>query len=245
MEPAGLLDPEVFPSPKRVRVTVGGRVIADSRRAVLLRPGRGPPSYYFPLNDLAPGVLAESERREAVPAAGQARFFHVRAGGRERRDAAWTVDEPAGPVAALSGHVAFRWGAMDAWYEEDEEVFVHPRDPRVRVDTARSSLPVRATVDGETVAESRRPTLLFETGLPTRYYLPGLDIRQDLLEPSGTVSYCPYKGEARYYSVRIGGWLVKDAAWCYRYPRPEACDIAGLLCFYPEKVALELEAPAG
>lgn len=130
---------------------------------------------------------------------------------------------------------------MDAWFEEDQEVFVHPRDPRKRVDIAASSAHVRVTLDGEMVAESRRPLLLFETGLATRYYLPRVDVRQELLVPSDRLSYCPYKGEARYYSIRLGTTTIEEAIWYYRYPTMEVAPVAGLLCFYQERIAVEID----
>ncbi len=93
-------------------------------------------------------------------------------------------------------------------------------------------------VDGTTVADSNRPWLLFETGLPTRYYVPKHDARMDLLEPSDTVTRCPYKGEANLYSIRIGDELHRDLAWTYRYPMLECLKIQGLLGFLNEKVDL-------
>ena len=148
---------------------------------------------------------------------------------------AWSYAEPTGDRAALTNHIAFYWNAVDAWYEEDEEVFVHPRDPYSRVDTVHSSRHVRVDVDGKTVAETKRPVLLFETGLPTRYYIPKLDVRMDLLEPTDTVTHCPYKGDAGYYTLRLGATTFKDFVWVYRRPIPEIPKIENLLCFYNEK----------
>jgi uncharacterized protein (DUF427 family) len=73
---------------------------------------------------------------------------------------------------------------MDAWFEEDEEVFVHPRDPYHRIDVLRSSRRVKVVLAGETVGETVQPTLLFETGLPVRYYFPRIDLRMELFLPS-------------------------------------------------------------
>jgi len=139
-------------------------------------------------------------------------------------------------VYSIKGHLAFDWDKMDAWFEEDEEVYVHARDPYRRVDALRSSRQVKVVIAGETVAESKRPCLLFETGLPTRYYIPKVDVRMDLLTPSDTTSRCPYKGQARYYSAKIGDMLVKDIAWYYPYPVPECPRIENLVCFYNERV---------
>ncbi len=230
---------ELYSSPKRVRVLFGGKVIADTRHAILLRQQKAPPVYYFPLEDLLPGVLIESGRREARY--GEQALYTVRVSGSERYDAATALIQPEPGLTALDRHVAFDWNAMDAWFEEDQEVFVHPRDPRTRIDIAASSARVVVTLDNETIAESHHPTLLFETGLVTRYYIPRLDVRQDLLVASDRVSYCPYKGEAHYYSLRLGSVLMEDVIWYYRYPTLESAPIAGLLCFYQERIAVEVD----
>jgi len=136
--------------------------------------------------------------------------------------------------------VTFSWRRLD-WYEEDERVHVHARSPYGRVDTLRSSRVVEIRVAGETVARSVRPLLLFETHLPTRYYLPFADVRTECLEASATVTECPYKGRARYWSVRAGGLVVPDAAWSYPDPIPENPKIRDLLCFFTERVDLILD----
>jgi uncharacterized protein (DUF427 family) len=125
---------------------------------------------------------------------------------------------------------------VDAWFEEDEEVFVHPRDPYHRVDVLHSSRHIQIVVGGEVVADSSRPRLLFETGLPTRYYLPKLDVRLDLLKLSATVTRCPYKGVASHYSLVLNGVELKDAAWSYPAPIAEIPKIENLICFYNERV---------
>jgi uncharacterized protein (DUF427 family) len=135
-------------------------------------------------------------------------------------------------------HVSLTWAAMDHWFEEDEEVYVHARSPYARIDALASSRSVRVDVDGVTVAESHHPTLLFETGLPTRYYFPKTDVRLDLLVATDKVTACPYKGRARYWSVRAGDTLHPDLAWAYDFPLPESLRIAGLISFYNERVDL-------
>jgi uncharacterized protein (DUF427 family) len=136
--------------------------------------------------------------------------------------------------------VTFSWRQLE-WYEEDEPVFVHARDPYKRVDALRSSRHVEIRVGGETVARSVRPVLLFETSLPTRYYLPFADVRAEFLEPSDRVTFCPYKGRARYWSVRAGGVLVPDVVWSYPQPVPEQPAIRDLACFFTERVDLLLD----
>ena len=130
---------------------------------------------------------------------------------------------------------------MDEWYEEEEQVFVHPRDPYHRIDVLQSSRHVRVEVNGEVVAETQRPMVLFETGLPPRYYIPEEDIRMELLEESEETTRCPYKGVASYYSVEVGDERVEDLVWYYPEPIPEAARIKGLLCFFNEKVDLEVD----
>jgi len=145
---------------------------------------------------------------------------------------------------ALPGHVRIAWDAVDHWFEEDTEVFKHPVDPYHRVDVREASRRVQVLVDGVVVAESSRPKLLFETGLPTRYYLPWADVRTDLLAPTATSSVCPYKGQAHYWAVTVGGATYPDLVWGYRYPVPEAAGIAGCVCFYNERVDLVVDGIA-
>ena len=141
----------------------------------------------------------------------------------------------SGPFAGLA-HVA--WSSVDAWFEEDEEVFGgHPRSPYARVDAIRSSRHIRVEIDGVVVAESTAPVLLFETGLPTRHYIQRTDIDFAALERTETTTYCPYKGTTSdYWSARIGDAVHADIAWSYAYPSPQVLQIAGLVAFYDERV---------
>jgi uncharacterized protein (DUF427 family) len=173
------------------------------------------------------------------PSRGDGRTFTVRAGSREALRAA--VRYQHSPIEELRDLIRLDWDAMDAWFEEDEQVFTHPRDPYTRVDILPSSRHVRVDVDGVTVAESTSPRMLFETGLPPRYYLPKTHVRLDLLIPTDTVSHCPYKGDAEYWSVRTGDNVHDDLAWSYRTPLPESQKIAGLIAFYNEKVDIYLD----
>jgi uncharacterized protein (DUF427 family) len=168
------------------------------------------------------------------PAAGG---WSVAAGNRRVDAAAWTNDD----FAVLEDHVTFSWETLD-WYEEDERVVEHARDPHHRVDTVRSSRRVEVFVEGERVADSVRPLVLFETTLPTRYYLPFADVRTELLTASETTSRCPYKGRARYWSHP----KVTDVAWSYPDPVPENPKIRDLVCFFNERVDLVVDGvPAG
>ncbi|HEX6347878.1 MAG TPA: DUF427 domain-containing protein [Candidatus Dormibacteraeota bacterium] len=233
---------DVEASARRVRVRFGDRFIADSKNVRVVFSGpRHLPAYYFPLADVQPDALKPSQRSVAHPGLGQARYWSVQVGGRTAQDSAWGFPEPEAGAEAIKDHVTFRWDDMDAWFEEDDEVFVHPRDPYTRVDVLHSSRHVKVVVDGVTVAESHRPRLLFETHLPTRYYLPKVDVRLDLLTPSETHTRCPYKGVASYYDLNVNGKTYKDFVWYYPAPLPEIPKIENLLCFYNEKVDLYVD----
>ena len=211
--------PRLEPTPRWVRVRAEGEWVADSRRALLLA-WYGPamlPTYCFPADDV---------RTDLLPALG---------------DAAVQLGDLPEPLAAANGMWTFSWDGRVQWFEEAMEVFVHAKDPTKRVDVLPSERHVRVEIAGETVAESRRPHALFETTLPTRWYLPADDVRWDLLEPSDTVTLCPYKGTARYWSVRAGGRLHPDVVWSYPDPVPECPRIAGLICFFNEKVDLTVD----
>jgi len=230
----------VAPTAKRVRAYLDGRPVVDSTRTLMVWEVPYYPTYYFPLDDVDRDLLTPTGETRHSPSRGEAQVHAV--GGRP--DAALVYHDS--PLEAINGHVRFEWGAMDAWFEEDEEVFTHPRDPYTRVDILASSRHVRVEIDGVTVAESRSPRILFETGLPPRYYLPKTDVRHDLLRRSDTVTHCPYKGQAEYWSVVLpadgGGEVVhEDVVWSYRTPLAESQKIAGLMAFYNEKVDIHLD----
>ncbi|SFW78499.1 DUF427 domain-containing protein [Amycolatopsis australiensis] len=218
------------PSPKRVRVYLGGEVVADTMRPLLVWESRGYPVYYIPTADVDGDLLIPDQGTARSELLGDAELFSVKAGAALAPGAARHYGQS--PLGALRDHIRFEWNAMDAWFEEDEEIFVHPRDPHARIDVLPSSRHVRIELGGITVAESRSPRLLFETGLPTRYYVSKLDVRTDLLVPSGKVTQCPYKGIAQYWSVRTGDRLHEDVVWSYRTTPPESQKIAGLLAFW-------------
>jgi uncharacterized protein (DUF427 family) len=221
---------ERLPCAKRVRVMLAGQFVADSRDAILLREPGAPPLYYFPKHDVRRDLLIPSDKTAHCPIKGTARYWTLKVGEDERRDAVWSYPD------GVDGYLAFDWDSMDAWFEEDEEVFAHPRDPFTRVDVLQSSRSVRVVAGDRTVAETTRPVLLFETGLPVRYYFPKTDVELAWLVTSDTLTRCPYKGEARHYSLQRGAAHVPDVAWCYPYPTQECAKIAGLIAFYVDRV---------
>jgi uncharacterized protein (DUF427 family) len=230
---------EIHPEPlrieqgrKRVRAYLRGEPVADTIRPVLVWERPYYPAYYIPRSDVL-AKLVESERVSQHPGRGAARHLHVSVGDTTVENAGWTYPDPT--VAQLRDLVRLRWDAMDDWFEEDEPVYVHPRDPHRRVDILASSRHVEIYLDATKVADSTRPRILFETGLPPRYYLPPTDVRMDLFRPSETHSQCPYKGTASYWSVEVGGRRHEDVVWTYRAPLPESQKIAGLVAFFDER----------
>jgi uncharacterized protein (DUF427 family) len=221
---------------KRVRVMFGGEYVADSTGVKLVWEKPYYPVYYFPEADVRTEALVSTGATHHSPSRGDAEVYTVRVGDREAPSAALRFAQS--PIAELNGMIRFQWETMDAWFEEDEEVFVHPRNPYTRVDVLQSSRHVRVEIDGVTVADSRRPRLLFETGLPPRYYLPKTDVRMDLLTPTEHTTRCPYKGVAEYYSVEVNGTAHDNQVWWYRHPTLESAAIAGYVCFYNERVDL-------
>lgn len=228
-------------SPRQVRVLFNGETIARSRHVKLLHETAHLPVYYFPQRDVRMDLLTPTARHTHCPVKGDARYWSVVVDDRTAEDAVWSYPEPLAGAPPLAGYLAFYWERVDRWFEEDEEVFVHPRDPYHRIDVVSSSRHVTVSLNGELLAESRRPTLLFETGLPTRYYLPDDAVRSHLLVPSEEHSRCPYKGRASYWSVKIGEELAADLVWSYPRPNPQVADIAGQLCFYNERLDLTVD----
>jgi uncharacterized protein (DUF427 family) len=226
-------------SPRRVRAFFDNQLLVDSQNVLLVFESRRPPVYWFPIADVRMNLLERKEAAEGT--ASETVRWRSKTGGRVADNLAYSYARPAGDLAPLADHIAFYWDAVDSWYEEDEEVFVHPRDPYTRVDTVHSSRHVKVVVDGQVVAETKRPVLLYETGLPTRYYIPKLDVRMDLLEATNTVTHCPYKGAASYWSLSVGEKKYEDFVWAYPTPIPEIPKIENLLCFYNEKVDLYVD----
>jgi uncharacterized protein (DUF427 family) len=224
----------VQPVPRRVRGVLAGETVFDSTRALYVWEWPYYPQYYIPVADVRRELLVpEGQSRQSRR--GREDLHGLRVGDAHRAHAARVLAES--PVGGLAGTVRFDWEALDAWYEEDERVFVHPRSPYVRVDALRSTRTVRVELDGIVLGESSSPVLVFETGLPTRYYLNRTDVNFSHLVPSDTVTSCPYKGTTSgYWSVRTGSTVHPDLAWSYDFPTRQLLPITGLIAFYNEKV---------
>ncbi len=229
------------PSPKRVRVVVSGETVADSRSVQMLHESGHQPIYYFPPEDVRADLLEPSDRKTRCPKKGEASYHSIRVGDHVVENGAWYYPDPIDGTPAIGGLIAFYWNRMDAWFEEDEEVFVHPRDPYHRVDVLASTRRIRISLNGELLAETNRALALYESNLPLRWYMPSDDVVTELAS-SETVTRCPYKGLASYHSVVLGsGETVRDLVWTYEHPLAETVRIAGLLCFFNERVDLELD----
>jgi uncharacterized protein (DUF427 family) len=197
-------------SPRRMRARLGREIVADSTRTKLLHESEKLPILLFPEDDV---------RLDLVPGTSVRRW----------------EEEPE-----LEGLVHLDWHAMDEWLEEDEVAFGHVRDPYHRIDTRHSSRHVRVSLNGETLADSTRTVAVFETSLPPRWYFPPEDVRMDLLERSGRVTTCAYKGHAPHFSLPD----EPNIAWTYDEASREVAPIEGLICFYDEWVDVEIDGVA-
>ncbi|MFE6194016.1 DUF427 domain-containing protein [Streptomyces sp. NPDC057838] len=230
------------PSERWVRGRKGDVTVVDSRHPVLVwEPGLPVPQYAFPRADVRTDLLRPAADPPTGTHTGSRVFYDLVADGETRPNAAWTF-----PADDLAGHIAFEWfrrtdTGLDHWYEEDEEIFIHPRDPHKRVDALPSSRHVRIEIDGHLVADTHAPVLLFETSLPTRYYLPREDVRLDLFEPTDHHTGCPYKGTASYWTWRGEGDVPPNLVWTYPDPLPAVAAIRGRLAFFNEVVDITLD----
>ena len=232
----------IEPVPRRIRGFHGNDLIFDTTAARYVWEVPYYPQYYIPLADVVPGVLRDDEHPQRVQF-GPSRIFSVLTGSGTVAAAARVFDAGDGAVAGL---VRFEWSAL-AWFEEDEPIYGHPRNPYARVDALRSHRHVTVSLEGVTLADTGSPVLLFETGLPTRYYIDRTDVAFDHLQRTGTQTLCPYKGvTSAYWSVHVGDAVHADLAWTYETPLPAVASIANLVAFYNEKVDITVDGvPVG
>jgi uncharacterized protein (DUF427 family) len=227
--------------PRRVRASFGGEFILDTRRGMLLHETGLLPQLYVPREDVRMERLEASDHHSHCPFKGEAVYWSVRVGERVSENAVWAYPQPLETAGWLSDYVAFYWGRLDAWFDEDEEVHGHLRDPYHRVDARASSRHVRVLVNDEVVAETHQPVLLSETGLPNRYYIRPEDVRPEVLKVSAKHTVCPYKGTASYWTLILGARRIQDAAWYYPQPLEAALKVRGYHCFDAEGVVLEVD----
>jgi uncharacterized protein (DUF427 family) len=222
----------VAPVPRRIRAYLNGEKVLDTTGALYVWELPYYPQYYIPVSDVRRDLLIPEGQGQQT-GRGVAEVHGLRVGEEHRPRAAKLIAESA--IDGLSGTVRFDWGALDAWFEEDEQVFVHPRSPYTRVDALRSDRSVRVELGGVVLADSPSPVMVFETGLPTRYYISRIHVNFEHLIASGTVTACPYKGvTSAYWSARVDGTVHQDLAWAYDFPTRQLLPIAGMIAFYNE-----------
>jgi uncharacterized protein (DUF427 family) len=239
--PSAAKTDDVARVPRRIRGYLAGTLVLDTTAALYVWEWPYYPQYYVPVTDVLPARWSTSTRRNRIGAEpSESMDFEA---DLYRPGVAKLFTES--PIDGLTGTVRIDWSGLDSWFEEDEQVFVHPRSLYVRVDALRSSRVIRVELDGVLLARTQSPVLLFETGLPTRYYLPRTDLRLENLVPSDSVSECPYKGATTgYYSAVVGGSVHQDVAWTYDFPTRQVLPIAGLVAFYQEKVSISVDGVA-
>jgi uncharacterized protein (DUF427 family) len=224
--------------PRRIRAVFGGETILDSTRAMLLHETGLLPQLYLPVDDVRQDLLTQTTHHTHCPFKGDASYWTVSVNDQTSENAMWAYPEPKPEAQWLRGYGAFYWERVDEWYDEDERVEGHIRDPFHRVDARQSSRPARVvTTDGQLIAESKRPVVLSETGLPNRIYFPEQDVRMDLLTATDTHTVCPYKGTASYWSYTD----LKDAVWSYPDAQGDAQKVSGYLSFLHEGLTVEQE----
>ena len=219
--------------PRRMRAVLAGATVLDSRGGMMLHTSGAMATMLFPREHLDADLLAQGSRPGR---------WNVVVGDRLARDAVAAAPQlPGAAGAVVSGMVALHHGSMDRWFEEDDPVYSHVRDPYHRVDVRSSHRHVVVRHEGVVVADSRRPKLLFETGLPVRYYLPFADVRLERLQLSATISECPYKGDGQHWDLATSAGAVPDAAWSLPHPLPEAILAIEHVCFYTDKVEVSVD----
>jgi uncharacterized protein (DUF427 family) len=235
----GLIFFEDFP--RRMRALFNGETVVDSRHAKLLHEHGHLPKLYFPEDEVRTDLLEPSDHTSHCPWKGDASYWSVRVGDRVAENAVWGYPEPLDDAPPLQGYLAFYWDLMDEWFEEDQRAIVHVRDPYHRTDVLPTSRHVKVSLDGVPLAESARAHVVYETGLPPRWYLPPDDVRTELLEGSDKQTGCAYKGFASYWSLRGEGLEEEDLVWTYRDPQPGFELIRDQLAFFNERVDIEVD----
>ncbi len=227
--------PQTVPGYKWIRGLLNGQAVVDSRDFLYVWEIPYWPWWFFRREDIAGDLAETTATASGLPDGAVA--LDLSCAGETLTGAARTY--PGHPV--LADWVAIDFEALDRWFEEDIEVFVHPRSPYTRIDALASSRHVVVSLNGVELANSHKPTVLFETGVPARFYLPMTDVRLDLLTENSHHASCPYKGASVSFDAQVGADVVRDVAWTYVLPRPESTPIAGQICFYNEVVDIDID----
>jgi uncharacterized protein (DUF427 family) len=228
---------------KRVRIAFGGETVVDTTGAKMLHESNMLPVYYVPREDVRSDVLERTDHSTHCPFKGDASYWSLRVGDEVAENAVWGYEQPNEELPVLDGLVALYLDRMDAVYEEDEEIIGHPRDPFHRVDVRRSGRRVRVLAGAEVLADTTRAAGVFETGLPTRWYIPTDDVKMDRLSASDTTTVCPYKGVASYWSFEgaPGEVASEDVAWGYAEPLSDGQGLEGHVCFLGDGIVTEVD----
>ena len=227
------------PFPRRVRAVYAGETFVDTDAAMLLHESNILPVLYVPIGDVRFDLLIKTDLSTHCPFKGDASYWTIEAGDRSSVNAVWGYESPVDSAPWLEGYLAMYWDQIDQWFDEDEEVFGHLRDPFHRIDVRPTSRRVRVSVASQTVADTTSAFVLSETGMANRYYIPADDIRTERFEPSSTMSHCPYKGDTKYWSL-TGDVGAADVAWNYPKPFDESSRIAGHWSFDGDDVVIEV-----
>lgn len=231
----------MHPFPRRVRAEVGGLTVLDSDRGALLHESSLLPVLYVPVEDIGQRFLAPSEHTTHCPFKGDASYWDLVVGDLRVENAVWTYPEPTPEASWLRGMASMHWGAAEAWFDEEEQVHGHLRDPFHRVDARRLAMLVRISYGEQVIALSGAAMVLSETGLPNRYYVPFTDVHRDMLVPSRTRTYCPYKGRAAYWNLRVGDGEIADVGWSLPEPLKDGRDVRDHICFLHDELTMTLE----
>jgi len=225
------------PLRRRMRVRFGGVWIADSEDVILLfEPGHYPMAY-FAKSDISPDTLQLSEHTTQHHELGSTSWYIVRAGEQIAQRGAWEhVNLPA-YASELQGRVAFAWPAMDAFYEEDERILGHAADSYHRIDIRQTSRRIVVHHDDRTIADTKRPLVLYESGFAPRWYVPRADVDESALTPVEQQTFCPYKGLCSYYDIGDAHLAV----WSYRDAYTEVRRISDFVSFEPDIVSVQLD----
>ncbi|GLU47999.1 DUF427 domain-containing protein [Nocardiopsis ansamitocini] len=231
----------MHPFARRVRALREGKVVLDTDRGFLLHETGLQPVLYAPVEDFAEELLTPTDHTTHCPFKGDASYHSLTVGETTVDNAVWSYPDPTPEALWLRGLASLYWDAADTWLDEDERVRGHLRDPYHRVDVRSSTRLVRVALGDTTLALTSSPKVLSETGLPNRLYIPLADVHQEYLAPSRTRTHCPYKGDAVYHDVRVGGTVASDAAWSYRRTLKDGYDVRDHVCFLHDDLTVTEE----